>query len=180
MTNAFVGHGYHQVTASSKWFIDLLNQHSAVKVFWDPLGHGGSRPDKSELLECERIFVWQVEYIARELAEIVPHKLVFIPMWDGVQFEGDAFWRPFGQTRILSFSWTLHERLRRLGLNSFHSQYFPDPARFRQVTDFSQLRGYLWQRRREIGWPQVAALSGGRQWHRFQFHAGMDPTYGEI
>lgn len=180
MTNAFVGHSYHQVTASSAWFIDLLNQHSPVKLFWDSQWSGGKRLEKDELLDCDRIFVWQVEHLARELAEIVPHKVVFIPMWDGVLGLRESFWHAFGQVRILSFSWALHERLRKLGLNSFHSQYFPHPSGFHQVTDFSTLRGYLWQRRPEIGWPQIAALSGGQKWDRFQFHAGMDPTYGEI
>ncbi|HEY7748834.1 MAG TPA: glycosyltransferase [Aestuariivirgaceae bacterium] len=180
MKNAFVGHSYHKVTLSSKWFTDILQKDGSTNSFWDETWIG-KRPIKvDEVLDFDRIFVWQVHYLAQQIAAIAPEKLVYLPMWDGVSQLDHEFWEVFGSTKILSFSWTLHRKLRLWGLNSFQIQFFPDPNEHQQVSDFSTKRGYLWQRRPEIGWPQVAALSGDLHWDKFLLHAGMDPPLGEF
>jgi glycosyltransferase involved in cell wall biosynthesis len=180
MNCAFVGHSHHKITSSSKWFIELLQKQAKIKIFWDDSWKGGKGTSAQELLSYDRVFVWQVEYLAQQLAQVDPSKLVFIPMWDGVANLDQKWWSGLGQTRILSFAWILHERLRHWGMNSYHAQFFPDPSGFQVVEDFSTMRGYLWQRRLEIGWPQVAELSKGLRWDAFNLHLGMDPGCGEI
>jgi hypothetical protein len=180
MKNAFIGHSYHKTTRSSKWFTDILQRHESTELFWDETWLGRQPIDIDEILPFDRVFVWHVDYLAHRIAGIAPEKLIYIPMWDGVFDLDHNFWQVFGHTRILSFSWALHRRLRAWGLNCFQAQFFPDPNQHQQVTDFSTMRGYLWQRRTEIGWPQVAALSGELSWHKFSLHAGMDPPEGEF
>lgn len=151
-----------------------------MDVFWDDSWQGGAAVDVEHLLDFDHVFVWQVEAVARRLSLIAPEKLTFIPMWDGVMHADYGFWEPLRRVRIISFAWSLHERLRNWGFNSFQTQYFPDPARFEPVTDFSRLRGFLWQRRPEFGWPQVRALAKQVDWEWFNLHVGIDPTYGQI
>lgn len=180
MTIAFVGHSYHKITSSSKWFIDFIERHEKVDQYWDETWNDGEPLCVRDLLSYDQIFVWQVGYVGRELAQLAPSKVVFIPMWDGVAGLNRGWWHAFGNARIISFAWILHERLRTWGLNSFHTQFFLDPSKFPPVVDFSTLRGYLWQRRQEIGWPQVNRLVSEVHWDSFRLHIGMDPGSGEV
>ena len=148
MNCAFVGHSHHKITSSSMWFIELLQKQATTEIIWDDRWKGGKGTSAQELLSYDRVFVWQVEYLAQQLAQIDASKLIFIPMWDGVaNLSHQKWWSGLGQTRILSFAWILHERLRHWGMNSYHAQFFPNPSNFQVVEDFSTLRGYLWQRR---------------------------------
>ena len=181
MACAFIGHNYHAVTGSSAFFTDILKQHTELAEYLDDGWRGGSPVDPLVIAagDYERIFVWQMADIALALASLVPERVVFIPMWDACSSLKQEFWAELGQIRVLSFCWALHQRLREWNLDSFHTQYFPDPDKFLKVNDFSGLRGYLWQRRKEIGWREVRKLSGDHRWKKFWLHIGMDPTYGE-
>jgi hypothetical protein len=118
--------------------------------------------------------VWQIEYVARRIALTDSIKVVFVPMIDSCRHLSAEWWAPFKHSRVLSFSWILHERLRRWGVNSFQAQYFPDPSNYAAVTDFTTLRGFLWQRQKEIGLPEAEQLSRGINWDQFFWHVGMD------
>ncbi len=178
---ALIGHSYHAVTGSSAFFKDILTQHTELAEYLDDSWRGGKPVDPREVAagSYERIFVWQLTDIALALASLVPERVVFIPMWDSCSSLKQEFWVGLGQTRILSFCWSLHQRLREWNLDSYHTQYFPDPDKFQTVTDFSSLRGYLWQRRKQIGWREVRKLTGDYRWEKFWLHMGLDPTYGE-
>ena len=178
---AYVGHSYHAVTGSTAFFKDILTQHTELDEYLDDGWRGGKSVDPREIAAggYERIFVFQIADIAVALANLMPERVVFVPMWDGCSSLKQEFWAGLGQIRVLSFSWALHRRLREWNLDSFHTQYFPDPDKFLKVSDFSGLRGYLWQRRKEIGWREVRKLSGDHRWGKFWLHIGMDPTYGE-
>lgn len=180
MRFAFVGHSFHSITASSKWFIELLAQNAETTIFWDHRWKGGRDVAVSEISSFDRIFVWQVEHVASELAKMSQEKVVFIPMWDSALHLRQDWWKSLGRMRVLSFSWTLHQRLRNWGVNSFHAQYFPNPADYTVVEDFETLRGFLWQRRPEIGWATVSKLSGMTKWDSFQLHFGIDPGFEEV
>jgi glycosyltransferase involved in cell wall biosynthesis len=180
MKIAFVGHSYHKVTSSSRWFIEYLQKHGDTQIYWDDAWIGGQRLALDDIVDADRIFIWQVEYVARELAHIMPDKVVFIPMWDGVSTFDKEWWQGLGRVRILCFAWILFQRLRSWHFNAFHAQFYPDPSAFRVIEDFSSFRGYLWQRRPEISWSTVRALAPSLKWDHFQLHIGMDPGSGEI
>lgn len=178
MKSLFIDHSYHAKTNSSKWFIELLRKHSSsLDIMWDESWNGG--PDvsvqKAITGDYDRIFVWQMEAPAKAIAAEIPDRLVFVPMYDGCYDASDERWNEFRNVRILSFCWELHARLRRLGLPSLHSQYFPNPDDFKVVGDFTSLRGFLWLRRPYMGWPMVRQLIANSNWSKFFVHNVPDP-----
>jgi len=54
-------------------------------------------------------------------------------------------------------------------------QYYPDPARYQPVTDFTTLRGLFWYRRRGISPDLVFRLCHDTDFHRFIVHEALDP-----
>lgn len=177
MRYAFIGHSYHRVTSSSSWFIDILREQGSVDVFWSNSWSGGTDVIPYEaLVDYDRIFVFQVELAALQVARIAPAKLVFIPMFDSIVNWRTNDWKALLGVRIISLSWTLHSKLRALGLDSVHFQYFPDPAEYTAVPDSDRNLGYLWARRAEIDWRLVKKLSSGTKWDRFTIHVGIDPV----
>jgi glycosyltransferase involved in cell wall biosynthesis len=180
MKFAFVDHSYHAKTLSTKWLLDLIEPHGDVDVVFDDSWQGGEAPDFTKILDYDRVYVFQMDQAALYFAERIPEKLVFVPMYDNARSLRAKTWARFGAARILCLSSTLHEHLRRLGLNSYYAQYFPDPSLYPQVDDFSTLRGYLWQRTPRIGWDQVARLTPTRHWDSFTLHLGLDPPHEKV
>jgi hypothetical protein len=174
----FIDHSYHAKTNSSKWFIDLLRKHSSsLDILWDESWNDGPSVSAKDILagNYDRIFVWQMEEAAKAIAAKIPDRLIFVPMYDGCHDIPDDRWEPFRNVRILNFCWDLHARLRRLGLPSLHTQYFPNPDEFRVVEDFTSLQGFLWLRRPYMGWPLVRQLIAGSNWSKFSIHNVPDP-----
>jgi glycosyltransferase involved in cell wall biosynthesis len=181
MNIAYIGHGYHEKTKSSRFMTDFLQQHSRnLDLFADYSTIGGQGIDLVPIVEgsYDLIVVWQMERVAEWLVERVPERLVFVPMFDSACFLKRNFWTKFRNSRVLNFSWALHGLTQKLGIPSLRVQYFPDPSAFRRV-DFFDSRGFLWQRRQEIAWPLIKQLSAGNKFARFALHLALDTGYGD-
>jgi hypothetical protein len=181
MNIAYIGHSYHEKTKSSQFMIEFLRHHSRkVDVFVDHSLVGGVAVDRELIAEAgyDLIVVWQMERVAEWFAARVPDRLLFIPMYDGARSLGPEFWAAFQNSRVLNFSYALHERVQALGVPSLRVQYFPDPSAFTPV-DFSEFRGFLWQRLQSITWPLVKKLSGATTFASFTLHLALDPGAGE-
>jgi hypothetical protein len=181
MSIAFVGHGYHEKTKSSLFMLDFLRQHFPnVDLFYDYSPMGGPSLELEPIAEAgyDLIIVWQMEMVAKWFAERVPARLVFVPMYDGARYLELEFWSAFQNTRVLTFSQTLHELLQKFDVPSLKVQYFPDPSTFAPVT-FADFRGFFWQRRQEIAWPLIKRLFSGTRLAGFTLHLALDPGFGE-
>jgi len=178
MKNLFVGHSYHNTTKSTTWFIEFLRNHSStLEIVWDETWTGGPglRIDDAIKNNYDHIFIFQMNEAAFSLAKEVPERLVFIPMYDGSHHVSDTKWKSMQYSRILSFSHTLHIRLRCLGLQSLYAQYYPNPNQHEIVKDFSNLRGFYWARHSNLPWPIINRLTESSRWSRFYFHFAPDP-----
>ena len=181
MNVAYVDHGYHDKTKSTQFIFEFLRRNSAnVDVFSDHSLIGEAGVDPKRVLEgnYDLIVVFQMERIAEWVARRVPERLVFIPMYDGARDLEDDYWKIFKNSRILNFSYTLHEKLQRIGVPSLLVQYFPDPSAFARV-DFSELHGFFWQRRQEIAWPLIKRLIGTARFRGLTLHLALDPGAGD-
>lgn len=180
MNIAFIGHGYHKKTKSSTFFMELLKAHH-LTIYFDYAFNGGVGADVEAILNADYdlIVVFQVEYVAQKIAELVPERLVFVPMFDGARFLPPDVWLTLRNVRIVSFSWTLHEHLQRLGVPSLRVQYFPNPALFESATDRAELRGFFWQRVQKIAWPTIRRLCANQKLASFHLHLAMDPDCGD-
>jgi glycosyltransferase involved in cell wall biosynthesis len=182
MRVAIVAHSYQAKTKSNEWFFQLIRAHAdTVDLIWDK-GWIGGQPVTAETIlsgDYDRVFVYQLPYVAMRLAKKIPDRVVFIPMYDAAYNLPDSFWKSLKRIPVLNLSWTLHSHVRKIGVNSLHTQYFPDPSHFKQVADFETHRGFFWLRRRNVGWPLISRLAKGAEWEKFHVHKSPDPDLHE-
>lgn len=181
MNVAYVGHGYHERTKSTQFLCEFLRRHSRkFDLFADYSLVGGPSIELEPIANAgyDLIVVFQMELVAAWFAKRVPDRLVFIPMYDGARYLEQQFWATFQNSRVLNFSYTLHELLQRLGVPSLRVQYFPDPSIFTRV-EFSELHGFFWQRQRDIPWALIKRLAAGTKFASFTLHLAPDPGCGE-
>jgi glycosyltransferase involved in cell wall biosynthesis len=177
---AFLGHGYHTKTLSSRFMIDHIARTRDVELHFD-----NSWEDKSAGLDLEalaaagyaEIHVWQLERAAQALAALRPGCPVFFyPMYDSCRLLGDDFWLSLkDRLFVVCFCRALHEHLRRLGLTSLWLQYWPEPEG--TEPDFGDLRIFWWRRRRDLTWGFLKELIARWPVARLHLHEAPDPTY---
>lgn len=180
MRVAFIGHAWHQKTGSSRFLMDLLEQHATVEQWSGEPGNAATKDWAADFHEdrYDVIVIWQLHEAFERLSGRHPN-VVFVPMYDAMLWGGEFFWkRVFNTAKIACFSWKLRQEVMRRGAVQAGFQYYPDPTRHRPVEDFSGLRGFLWYRRREIS-PDVAfRLCEGTEFERFTVHDAPDPDNG--
>jgi hypothetical protein len=177
---AFIDHGYHSQTLSSRFMIEHIGRTREVALHLDD-----SWMDKAAALDVEalaaggyaEIHVWQLERVARRLAATdLPCPVFFYPMYDSCRTLGDEYWLALkGRILVVCFCRHLHERLRRLGLTSLWLQYWPEVAGEEAAHD--ALRVFWWRRRRDLAWETLKALIGDWPVARLHLHEAPDPTY---
>jgi hypothetical protein len=177
---AFLGHGYHRLTLSSRFMIEELGRTRDVELHFDDSWRDAAAAiDIDALLAAgfDEIHVWQLERVAQRLANAgssVP--IVFYPMYDSCRLLGDDYWEALrGRLRVVCFCRHLHEHLRRLGLVSLWLQYWPQATP--DMPDFTDLRVFWWRRRPDIHWPVIKQLMAGWPVTRLHLHEVPDPTY---
>jgi glycosyltransferase involved in cell wall biosynthesis len=105
---------------------------------------------------------WQMEMLGLlPMSYGIPTMIV--PMFDGSSGQPEEHWRLFSEASMLNFSLNLQLRTRHLVPVQKLVRYFPDPSRFKRVTDFKELRLFFWQRRStEVNFDTVLRLLGGQ------------------
>lgn len=177
---AYIDHSYHKRTQSTKFFMDLLSAGFDVDLFWDESWNNGRPADFEKIAEgrYDAIVLFQTLYPAYVLKMLNCDTIILIPMYDNVHDLDDQFWSQYrGLARFMSFSRTLHDRLSRLGLASHYAQYFMEPRAGAASTDFTTLRGFFWQRQRDITWRTVRRLIKKTDVSGFYLHGAVDPGF---
>lgn len=182
MRVAIIAHSYQAKTKSNEWFLQLVSANArTVDLIWDEEWIGGPSISIEEIVSADydRVFVYQLPHVVSRLVDKIADRLVFIPMYDAVYGLDKTFWKSLQATPILNLSWTLHTHVKRMGVDSLHTQYFPDPAHFKPSNDFETLRGLFWLRRKDLGWPRIKRLASGSEWSEFHIHDSPDPDLHE-
>jgi hypothetical protein len=177
MRVAYIGHAYHMRTKSTRFLIDLLERNATVEEWYGEPGRHATSDWAAGFDESryDLIIVFQLYEAFDRLTGRHPN-VVFIPMYDAMQWAGTLYWRPaFSAAKIVCFSWALRQEMMRRGAVHALFQYYPDPGQHMQVQDFDTLRGFLWYRRREIT-PDVAfRLCRETEFDQFIVHDAPDP-----
>jgi len=182
MRIAYIGHAYHEKTGSTRFLIDLLEQHATVER-WS--GEPGTDPKRGwgatfDETRYDAIVVFQLPEAFDLLSGRHPN-VVFVPMYDAIFWGGNLQWRrAFNTTKIACFSWALSRNVARHTQTYANFQYLPDPDRCAPVEDFATLRGLLWYRKREISPALVFDLCQGTAFERFVLHDWPDPRAAQI
>ncbi|MBR0649729.1 glycosyltransferase [Roseomonas terrae] len=179
MRVAFFGLGYHAKTGSSRFLLDLLEQHATVDTFFAEASVPAVRRAAPGFDESryDAIVIWQLHEAFALLSGRHPN-VTFAPMYDAMWRGGAFTWKPsFGKAKILCFSWALAAEVARYAAVHRRVQYFPDADAVPPVGDFDTLRGFLWYRRRDISPEAVFALTAGSHFDSLTIHDGPDPGH---
>ena len=172
MRIAFIGYAYHQKTGSSRFWIDLLEQHATVEQ-WYGVPEGDAIRGWAAGFDEARydiIIIWQLHEAFALLSGRHPN-MVFVPMYDAMLWQGKFYWQPaYDAAKIVCFSWAVRQEVMRRGAPHAGFQYYPDPARHTVVEDFDTLRGLMWYRRAEMPPDLAFRLCRGSKFARFVVH----------
>ncbi|HET7880227.1 MAG TPA: glycosyltransferase [Acetobacteraceae bacterium] len=177
MRIAYIGHAYHEKTGSTRFLIDLLEQHATVER-WS--GEPGTDPKRGwgatfDETRYDAIVVFQLPEAFDLLSGRHPN-VVFVPMYDAIFWGGNLHWRrAYDAAKIACFSWALSRHVARHTQAYANFQYYPDPERYAPVEDFAALRGLLWYRKPEISPALVFELCQGTPFESFVLHDWRDP-----
>lgn len=175
----FVGHSFHQQTGSSRFFIDLLQQHFAVTVVWDDGWKADGTPLSADALNAhaaDLTLFWQALPKRAVLRRLRCRRLFWAPMRDGIRLTPGPWRRlkPSG-LRLISFCREAHDYCTAAGLESHALQYWPAPLNAPAPITEKPLRLFFWMRRGTPGWPTLKALLGTTRPERIVLRTVADP-----
>jgi glycosyltransferase involved in cell wall biosynthesis len=178
-TIAFVDHSFHIKSRATNFLIKILEKNFQVDLFWDDSWEKGKRFDICKLYgkKYHAIILFQVlNFSVKELRQTKCDNIIIIPMYDSVIKLPDNLWIGYGKIKFINFSKMLNERMKQIGIVSQHFQYFPPPAHVNQAPDdFSELKGFFWQRTSDITWNHIRHLISKSNFTGFHLHNATDP-----
>jgi glycosyltransferase involved in cell wall biosynthesis len=171
----FIGHSYHAKTRSSDFLLDYLKKNYDTKVILDESWLGEKPfPDLSFIDDSYlAVIFWQNLPSLEAILGIKNDNLIFFPMYDAVGSMDFSWWRRYENLKIVCFSKTLHEKLKKWRLTSMYIQYFPA---VREFIPGKEDEVFFWQRLTNININTVARLFR-KDNLKIHIHRGIDPNH---
>ena len=184
MRALFVGHGFHQRTNSSKFFIEYLESIFDLKCYWLTPHEADTNYPREFIGFFDFAFFWQIMPDKRIIDYFSADRVVCIPMYDATGvYESDKFnperWLPMKEYPFISFCRTFHHDLKNIGIQSFYLQYAPRtlPA-LTMCREYSERPKVLFlYRRPEISWDIVKRLLAPEDVESIHIHVMTDPKH---
>ncbi len=157
----FVDHAFHQKTRSSDFFVEILSSTFKVtKLYIEP--RETTVLEDIDTSNVDIVVIWQMDYLAPLfLSRGLP--TVVVPMYDGSALMPNGHWQCAAEAKFVSFSFHLHESIRRAGGNSLLVKFYPEVPE-KLVVDYSELNGFIWERcpQSNINWKLFDYLCGSK------------------
>lgn len=167
----YVGHSYHSKTKSTDFLINYLEQFFEVEKISNTSWENGELPDLSFVNDKYLgVIFFQLLPPRKVLDSIKNDNIIFFPMYDGVR-KDYLFWSNFKDLKIINFSKTLHDKLKKWGLDSIHLQYFPEPKEFNPGRKDEV---FFWQRMTHININTITKLFKVDEF-KIHLHKAVDP-----
>jgi FkbM family methyltransferase len=168
----YVSHSYHHKTKSTTFLIDYLKEFFDVEVVLDESWLGKSFPDLSFVDESYLGIIFFQLLPPKEIVEDIKNdNIIYFPMYD---FSGEnslEYWSQYKNLKIVNFSKTLHNKLKKWSLESVYLQYFP------KISDFisgENREVFFWQRLSHININIIVKLFKNKKVN-IHLHKAVDP-----
>jgi len=173
----FIGFDFHKRTGSVQFLLRIFESEYDVEICYvDLLGKTPwTALSRIKERDVDTLVCFQVMPPRSELNQNITFKHgVFFPMFDGCpNIKKPEKWYPFRDFQIISFSKTLDNQLRSIGLCSHAIQYFPKPIK---PSDFGKIDSlFFWNRREKINVNTVACLLKDSGIKNVHVHKVLDP-----
>jgi hypothetical protein len=179
---AFIDHSFHKKTKASDFLRDILIADFEIVDIWDE-SWMGKKPVTAKYINqqgFDYVLFFQSLTPITELRNIEA-EIIWVPMYDDVIFHTKLFWLSLTilNVKIISFSKTLSERMRKINPEVLSLQYFLDPISFAATETSNEPNVFFWQRT-NFGFNDVKKLLGNKQINQFILKLDTDPGYKEI
>lgn len=170
----FIAHSYHKKTLSNVFIVDYLKQFYDVEILFDEKWDTGKEINWAALNNSYKaVIIWQMFPDEEDLKKITNNNIVYMPMYDHVEKWHFNQWYLCKNIKIVSFSSTLHKKLKKLGFNSIYVQYFIEPQEF---SPGNENEVFFWQRLTKININTIKKLFKGAN-IKLYIHKSIDPGH---
>lgn len=179
---AFIDHSFHCKTASSMFFIYELEKQFDVDIFWSLQWKGVPEKYLAKLhTKYDNIVYWQ---IFPDPSLKYTQNILLVPMWDSIYSESDLFFEKYKKFNFLSFSESLHKRVRSFGINSEYIKVIPylydsqslEKKRYKKENKVEKPPVlYFWQRTNDITWSVLKKILKGNIFSKIYICKSVDP-----
>jgi glycosyltransferase involved in cell wall biosynthesis len=152
--------------------IDLLKEHYDVEVVLDESWLGKPYPDLSFIDESYIAVVFFQLLPPKSIIEKIKNEnIIYFPMYDQSGRLGYDFWDDYSNLKVMNFSKTLHQKLKKWRIQSDYVQYFPEPqdyipGKLNEV--------FFWQRLTKVNFNVISKLFGDGNF-KIHIHKAVDP-----
>ncbi len=174
----YVGHSYHSKTGSTRFLVDLLKTKYEVEEVLDESWSGKPFPSLEFVDSSYHAVVFfqnipPIEY----LNKLECQNIVFFPMYDAtVVIESpEQYWKQYQSVKIISFSSSIMDHLRKANVDGLYAQYFPAPNPA-PISKTDILKVFFWQRTSDITIKSVIQLFGKSKC-QIHIHRAIDPGF---
>jgi glycosyltransferase involved in cell wall biosynthesis len=173
-----VAYGMEWHRQRSDAFRDLLIDPLIPYIALEIDGWDGVSPLK---IDPTTTYIFCQIHPPKTLLETIPHKVVWIPMWDNVQHLAQGWWNRLPRNlRVVAFSEAVYQRAKLANLNVLRLSYFKNPDDFAPVT-WHQGRVLLyWNRIGLVGPNFLAKMCKTLRVDKLLFRQQSDPSYAHL
>jgi len=184
---AFIGLSFHKKTQSSQFFLDLLHKYFEVDIFWD-MGDNHYENKNAIHDSYDAIIYFQLMPSINKLKFSYCKNIILVPMYDHIISYNDSDFLQYTGFKFISFSKTLDEKLKHLGLESFLIQYFPSSISIatskKNLPKKKKFKIFFWQRGKDINLSLLKKILPLKQidsilLHRLCYEKEKDPWFEE-
>ena len=136
---AFVDYWHHEYTRSNDFLRNELSKEFEITEFW---WSKSSRMSLDELRKFDYIFFFQIMLPYRFVKKISKKKIIWAPMYDGLNFRNFffewIFWKQIfdNNIKVISFSEKIREICIKNSIDHLHLKYFIKPQDFFDKTNY--------------------------------------------
>ncbi|MFA7658243.1 MAG: glycosyltransferase [Candidatus Gastranaerophilaceae bacterium] len=168
----FIAHSYHKKTRSCDFLVNYLKEFYEVEVFYDEFWETGKEINWEAFNnDYKAVIIWQMFPRPEFFKKITNNNVIYFPMYDHVKKWQFKKWYTCKNVKIISFSSTLHKKLRKWGFNSIYIQYFIKPEEF---LPGAENEVFFWQRVNKIDINTVKKILGNSDF-KIHIHKTVDP-----
>lgn len=171
----YLNHCYHIKTKSNRFLSDIFEkEYDVTYISYNPENnsYGGDEVNKDTFFDV--IVLFQVVPSRSYLNSRFSYgQIVLFPMYDSfANRELDCFIE-FKDCKIINFSSTLYDKLKKLGYKTYYIQYFPKPFQM----DFGDEKSvFFWQRIGKINIKLISKILDNSCINHIHLHKAIDPN----
>lgn len=169
----YIGHSYHNKTKSTVFLIDYLKEFFDVEVILDESWQGRPAPDLSFIDESYLGVIFFQLLPSREVIEKIKNdNIIYFPMYDQSGRLDYNYWNNYRDLKIINFSDTLHQKLKKWRFETMYVQYFPEKLEF---IPGKKDEVFFWQRLTILDISTIIRLLN-KEKVKIHIHKAIDPN----